>query len=62
MKFFWTVIGVVMVLEGVPWFLSPSGVKRMIVQFLPVRERSLRLMGFVLMLTGLVTVYCAGHF
>lgn len=51
-----------MVLEGVPWFLSPSGVKRMIVQFLPVRERSLRLMGFVLMLTGLVTVYCAGHF
>ena len=48
MKFFWCVIGVVLVIEGIPWFLSPQGLKRMLVQMLPVPERTLRMMGLLL--------------
>ncbi len=59
MKFFWCVIGVVLVIEGIPWFLSPQGLKRMLVQMLPVPERTLRMMGLLLMLGGLLIVYYA---
>nr|WP_320116334.1 DUF2065 domain-containing protein [uncultured Desulfuromonas sp.] len=59
MKFFWCVVGVVLVIEGIPWFLSPQGLKRMLVQMLPVPERTLRMMGLLLMLGGLLIVYYA---
>lgn len=59
MKFFLCVVGVVLVVEGIPWFLSPQGFKRMLLQMLPVPERVLRIMGLVLMLSGLATVYLA---
>jgi hypothetical protein len=62
MEFFLTVIGVVMVIEGVPWFLSPQGVKKMLLQILPLPERTMRSMGFVLMLAGLATVYIAFNY
>lgn len=59
MKFFLCVVGVVMVVEGVPWFLSPQGLKRLLLQMLPVPEATLRLMGLLMMLGGLLTVYYA---
>lgn len=59
MKFFLCVVGVVLIVEGIPWFLSPQGFKQMLLQMLPVPERMLRLMGLLLMLSGLVTVYFA---
>jgi uncharacterized protein YjeT (DUF2065 family) len=59
MKFFLSVVGVVLVVEGIPWFLSPQGFKRMLLQMLPVPERVLRIMGLLLMLSGLATVYLA---
>ncbi|OEU74734.1 MAG: hypothetical protein BA874_12730 [Desulfuromonadales bacterium C00003068] len=59
MKFFLCVVGVVLIVEGVPWFLSPQGFKRMLLQMLPIPERVLRMMGLVLMLSGLATVYLA---
>ncbi|MBW2186375.1 MAG: DUF2065 domain-containing protein [Deltaproteobacteria bacterium] len=59
MKFFLCVVGVVLIVEGVPWFLSPQGFKRMLLQMLPIPERVLRIMGLVLMLSGLATVYLA---
>jgi len=62
MEFFLTVIGVVMVVEGVPWFLSPQGVKKMLIQILPLPERTMRSMGLVLMLAGLATVYIASNY
>ncbi|MDD2558957.1 MAG: DUF2065 domain-containing protein [Desulfuromonadaceae bacterium] len=61
MKFFLTVIGVVMVVEGVPWFLSPRGAKRMMLQILPLPESTMRAMGLFLMLAGLVAVYIASN-
>jgi len=62
MKFFLCVLGVVLVLEGMPWFLSPQVYKRMMLQILPVPENTLRTLGFLLMLTGLATVYFAVNY
>lgn len=59
MKFFWCVVGVVLVIEGIPWFMSPQGFKRMLLQMLPIPEGTLRLLGFLLMVSGLLTVYYA---
>ncbi len=61
MKFFLSVIGVVLVLEGIPWFLSPQGFKRMLLQMLPLHDATLRLMGLGLMLSGLLVVFVAVH-
>ncbi len=61
MKFFLSVIGVVLVLEGIPWFLSPQGFKRMLLQMLPLPDATLRLMGLGLMLSGLLVVFVAVH-
>jgi len=51
-----------MVVEGVPWFLSPLGVKKMLLQILPLPERTMRGMGLFLMLSGLVIVYVASNY
>ena len=51
------VLGVVMIVEGIPWFLSPSGYKRMLLQLLPVKDTVLRLLGLSCMLGGLLLVY-----
>ncbi|PLX85115.1 MAG: DUF2065 domain-containing protein [Desulfuromonas sp.] len=57
MEFFLTVIGVVMIVEGVPWFLSPRGVKRLLLQAATTPEYVLRFLGLSLMLAGLFLVY-----
>ncbi|MFA5699837.1 MAG: DUF2065 domain-containing protein [Desulfuromonas sp.] len=62
MKFFLTVIGIVLVVEGVPWFLSPRGVKRMLLQILPLPEAIMRGLGLFLMLSGLLIVYIASNY
>ena len=54
---FWVIIGVVMIVEGIPWFLSPGGYKRLLLQLLPMNDNLLRLMGLALMLGGLLLVY-----
>lgn len=57
MDFLITVLGVVMIVEGVPWFLSPGGYKRILLQVLPLADGPLRLMGLALMMCGLFLVY-----
>ncbi len=59
MKFLLCVIGVVLVFEGVPWFLSPQGLKKVLRQLISLPDGSLRMMGFCLMMTGLLLVYLA---
>lgn len=56
MGFLVTVLGVVLVIEGIPWFLSPAGVKRFLRQILVLPDRQLRLAGFAAMLLGLLLV------
>jgi hypothetical protein len=57
MEFLVVVIGVVMIVEGIPWFLAPGWYKRVLLQLLPVSDASLRMLGLAFMLTGLLLVY-----
>lgn len=56
MGFLVAVLGVVLVIEGIPWFLSPAGVKKLLRQVLALPDRQLRLAGFAAMLLGLLLV------
>lgn len=51
------ILGIVLVVEGIPWFLSPRNTKRMLSELFQMKERSLRLLGLFFMLSGLLFVY-----
>jgi hypothetical protein len=51
------VLGVILIVEGVPWFLSPRGTKRMLRELLRMNDHSLRGIGLLFMLIGLLFVY-----
>lgn len=51
------VLGVVLIVEGIPWFLSPRGTKRMLIELSQMNDRTLRGIGLFFMLAGLVLVY-----
>jgi uncharacterized protein YjeT (DUF2065 family) len=53
------VLGVVLVVEGMPWFLSPQGTKRMLRELFRMPDSTLRLTGLIFMLFGLLIVYLA---
>ncbi len=59
MEFLLCVFGVLLVFEGTPWFLSPQGMKKVLRQLTALPEGSLRMMGFCLMMTGLLLVFLA---
>jgi len=59
MKFLVTVLGVMLVFEGMPWFLSPSGVRAILARMLLLSDAALRRIGLALMGTGLLLVYLA---
>jgi len=51
------VLGVVLIVEGLPWFLSPRGTKRMLSDLSKLNDNALRLVGLVFMLGGLLLVF-----
>lgn len=51
------VLGIVLIIEGIPWFLSPRGTKRMLIELSRMNDNSLRGIGLVFMLAGLLFVY-----
>jgi hypothetical protein len=57
MDFLLTVLGLVLVLEGMPWFISPARIKRLLLTIAATPDGSLRAVGLVFMLGGLVLVY-----
>lgn len=57
MEFFLCVIGMVMIVEGLPYFAFPDKMKQLVLKILEMPDGSLRGFGFILMLTGLVLVY-----
>jgi uncharacterized protein YjeT (DUF2065 family) len=52
-------LGIVLIVEGIPWFLSPHGTKRMLSEVFRMNDQTLRGFGLILMLFGLVIVYMA---
>lgn len=57
MDFLLTVLGLVLVLEGMPWFLSPGRVKKLLRTIAATPDSSLRVVGLIFMLAGLLLVY-----
>ncbi len=57
MKFFLCVLGMVMIVEGLPYFAFPEKMKSWVQKILEMPDSTLRKFGFVLMLTGLWMIY-----
>ena len=57
MDFFLCVIGMVMIVEGFPYFAFPEKMKVWVQKVLEMRDGSLRRFGLVLMIIGLGFVY-----
>jgi uncharacterized protein YjeT (DUF2065 family) len=60
MKFFLCVIGMVMIVEGLPYFACPGKMKATVQMILGLDDARLRRFGLILMLTGLGVVYLGG--
>lgn len=58
-EFLFVVLGVVLIVEGLPWFMSPRGTKRMLSELFSLNDHVLRSVGLVFMLLGLLFVYLA---
>ncbi len=57
MKLFFAALGLAMILEGIPYFLSPGKVKEL-VQLLPrLPDAALRFLGLGLMILGLALLF-----
>jgi len=57
MKFFLCVLGMVMIIEGLPYFAIPDKMKIWVQKLLEIPDGALRKFGFVLMVIGLFMVY-----
>ena len=53
----WAALALVMVLEGLIPFISPRGYRNMVQQMATMPESSLRSIGLVLMIVGLLLLY-----
>ncbi|MBN2333469.1 MAG: DUF2065 domain-containing protein [Deltaproteobacteria bacterium] len=59
MKLFFTACGLALVIEGMPYFLFPSGIKRLLASLQEMPAQSLRLFGLTAMLIGVAIMYLA---
>lgn len=57
MKFFLSVIGMVMIIEGLPYFAFPEKMKSWMRQIQIMSDNTLRRMGLILMAVGLALAY-----
>ncbi|HHD11971.1 MAG TPA: DUF2065 domain-containing protein [Deltaproteobacteria bacterium] len=62
MAFIFSVIGVILVLEGIPYFAFPSRIKRWALTIATVPDRELRIMGLVSMISGIVVLYLVKYY
>jgi hypothetical protein len=57
MKFFLCVLGLVMIIEGLPYFAAPEKMKYWVQKVIATPDSSLRRLGLVLMVIGLFMVF-----
>jgi hypothetical protein len=57
LKFFLCVIGMVLVLEGLPYFAFPEKIKSVYLKIQELSDANLRMFGFLAMAFGLLLVY-----
>ncbi len=61
MRYFLCVLGMVMIIEGLPYFAFPEKMKPWLRMIMETPDHALRRVGMVLMILGLLLVY-AGRF
>jgi uncharacterized protein YjeT (DUF2065 family) len=57
LKLIGLIIGAIMVLEGIPYFLLPNTLKKLFLQIIQLDSRLLRFMGFTFIILVLLIVY-----
>jgi uncharacterized protein YjeT (DUF2065 family) len=57
LKYFICVIGMVLVLEGIPYFAFPEKIKSLYLKIQETSDTNLRMFGFMAMAFGLLLVY-----
>jgi uncharacterized protein len=57
MKFFLCVVGMVLIIEGIPYFAVPDKIKFYLMKLQNVPEENLRILGLIAMIAGLILVY-----
>ena len=57
MNFFLSVLGLVMIIEGLPYFCFPGHIKSIAEKIHEIDDSLLRFFGLALMLTGLLVIY-----
>ena len=60
MSFFLSALGLMMVFEGIPYFCFPQKVKLYAQKLPEIPDSTLRVVGFFLMMIGLLGVYLGG--
>jgi uncharacterized protein len=56
-KYFLCVMGMVLILEGLPYFAFPEKIKVYLMKIMDVPDRTLRLLGLTAILSGLILVF-----
>jgi uncharacterized protein YjeT (DUF2065 family) len=57
MKYFLSVIGMVLILEGLPYFSFPDKLKAYLRKLTDIPNTTLRIMGSIAVIVGLILVY-----
>ncbi len=57
MKYFITALGLALIIEGLPYFLFPAGIKQVLATMQELPEHILRVFGLTIMLIGLAILY-----
>ncbi|MGA6926253.1 MAG: DUF2065 domain-containing protein [Desulfosarcina sp.] len=57
MDYFLCVIGMVLIIEGIPYFAAPDRMKGWMAKIMEIAPGSLRRFGLAMMITGLFIVY-----
>ncbi len=57
MGLFLSALGLMMIFEGIPYFFAPSQIKAFAQKINQFSNQALRIIGFALMILGLIVVY-----
>ena len=57
MKYFLCVLGMVFIIEGLPYFAIPDKIKAFLLRLQEIPDSTLRIFGLLAMITGLIFVY-----
>ena len=57
MEYFLCVLGMVFIIEGLPYFAFPEKVKSYIMKLKEMPDSTLRILGFSAIVTGLILIY-----